>query len=89
MHYVCVFRMIGVFFCMIDALCSALFVHAGVWKAWFLRMLRGEMLPVMPVVPPEFHKHAGETVPYTLEEMEIRNEQYNIKKATWDKTMKV
>jgi len=65
------------------------FLHAGLWKAWFLKMFRGEMLPAKPREPAEFHKQAGETVPYTLEEMRIRNAEYKIKKATWDKTMKV
>jgi hypothetical protein len=78
----CVFRQIMCIMC-------ALIVRAGLWKAWFLRMFRGEMLPKMPKVPAEFHKKNKVTVPYTLEEMRIRNANYDIKKATWDKTMQV
>jgi hypothetical protein len=52
-------------------------------------MFRGEMLPMMPKQPPEFHTRAGETVPYTLAEMRIRTAIYKTKKATWDKTMEV
>ena len=62
---------------------------AGLWKAWFLKMFRGEMMPMMPKVPPEFHKRAGQSVPYTAEEKKIRTANYKIKKATWDKTMQV
>lgn len=64
-------------------------LNAGLWKAWFLPMMRGEMLPKMPTEPPVLHIRAGETVPYTPEEQAERTAAYKIKKATWDKTMKV
>lgn len=63
--------------------------YAGLWKAWFLPMFRGEMLPSMPKEPPHVHIRAGEEVSYTSAEMERRTATYNVKKATWDKTMKV
>ena len=69
--------------------CNALFVRSGVWKAWFLRMFKGEMLPIMPKEPPKVHKKNKVVVPYTPEEIRIRAAQYKIKMATWDKTMKV
>ena len=52
-------------------------------------MMRGEMLPKMPTEPPVVHIFAGETVPYTPEEQTVRTATYKVKKATWDKTMKV
>jgi hypothetical protein len=52
-------------------------------------MFRGEYLPAMPKVPPTVHMRNKQEVPYTQEEMTQRTKAYNIKKATWDKTMKV
>lgn len=66
----------------------ALFL-AGLWLAWFLPMLRGEMLPKMPSEPPVVHIIAGKQVPYTPEEQEVRTAGHKVKKATWNKTMKV
>jgi hypothetical protein len=62
---------------------------AGLWKAWFIPMLRGEYLPTMPKVPPVVHMRNRIEVPYTREEITERTTIYNTKKATWDKTMKV
>jgi hypothetical protein len=62
---------------------------AGLWKSWFLPMLRGEMLPKEPSEPPVVHIHEGEQVPYTPEEQEVRTAAYEIRKTTWKKTMKV
>jgi hypothetical protein len=62
---------------------------AGLWLAWFLPMLRGEMLPKMPSEPPVVHIIAGQQVPYTPEAQEVRTAGHKVKKATWNKTMKV
>jgi len=62
---------------------------AGLWKAYFLPMFRGEITPSMPKEPPNVHIRDRKEVPYTPEEMRIRNAKYKVKKATWDKTMKV
>ena len=62
---------------------------AGLWKMWFLPMLRGEMLPKPPSEPPIFHIRRGEQVMYTHAEQKERRAAYKVKKATCDKTMKV
>jgi hypothetical protein len=49
-------------------------MRTGLWKAWFLELFRGDKLPAMPKEP---------------EEMLARTAAYEIRKATWDKTMKV
>jgi hypothetical protein len=83
-HYICVMNSL----CMNHVLIT-LCLHTGLWKQWFLKMFRGEKLPKMPDKPSEMHKRAGVRVPYTSAEMKKRTEAYAVRKATWDKTMKV
>jgi hypothetical protein len=52
-------------------------------------MLRGEIIPSMPKVPPEVHIRAGEEVPYTPTEMRARTAAYDAKIKIWNQTMKV
>ena len=67
-----------------NALCAA-----GLWSRYFLVMFKGDINPSMPKKPPRVHIHNKVVVPYTVEEMTKRNKTYKIKKAVWDKTMKV
>ena len=60
--------------------------RAGLWKAWFMRMFEGELLPKEPAVPPEVHIHKGQQVRYTFAEMAKRNAAYKVKLATWKKS---
>jgi hypothetical protein len=64
-------------------------MRAGLWKAYFLPMFKGEITPCMPKEPPNVHIRDRKEVPYTPEEMKVRTAAYTYKKATWDKTMKV
>ena len=64
-------------------------VCVGLWKAWFLPLMKGEHCPSAPKVPPEMHMQNRVQVPYTPEEMKDRTQKYEDKKKTHDKTMKV
>jgi hypothetical protein len=63
--------------------------HAGLWKAWFMRMMEGELLPKKPAEPSEDHIQAGQKVPYTPAEMVKRTEAYKVKLATWEQSNQV
>jgi hypothetical protein len=52
-------------------------------------MMKGETTPAAPKESPLVHIHLGQTVPYTAAEMEVRVKDYNVRKAVYDKTVKV
>ena len=52
-------------------------------------MFQGQTTPAEPKEPAKVHQRDGVEVPYTPTEMQERNRNYDIKKAIWDKTMKV
>jgi hypothetical protein len=63
--------------------------HAGLWKAWFLPLLKGEHAPSVPKEPPVVHTVDRVIVPYTAEEIADRTRGYEEKKRIHAKTMQV
>jgi hypothetical protein len=62
---------------------------AGLWQRYFLGLFRGEKKPAVPKKPPMEHKIAGVMTPYTPAQMLERTAAYEVRKATWEKTMQV
>jgi hypothetical protein len=52
-------------------------------------MMKGDTAPAVPKESPLVHIHLGQTVPYTAAEMKVRVKDYNVRKAVYDKTVKV
>ena len=68
----------------------SLYVCIGLWKAWFLPLLKGEHDPCAPKKPPEVHTvNRVENVPYSPEEIADRTRAFKEKEKTHEQTMKV
>ena len=62
---------------------------AGLWKAWFLPLLKGVYNPAMPREPKKTHIHQNVEVPYTPAEVAARAIAHTARMETYTTTMKV
>lgn len=51
--------------------------------------MKGDIEPAVPKKSPLVHIEHGQTVPYTEAEMQVREKDYEVRKAVYDKTVKV